>query len=50
MIQEGGKRVGASVTHPGTLSVGGLTSFGEDAEGEIYMSAQGGSIFKLEAM
>jgi glucose/arabinose dehydrogenase len=50
MIQEGGKRVGASITHPGALSVGGLTSFGEDAEGEIYMSAQGGSIFKLEAM
>ena len=48
-IQEGGKKVGATFTHPGDLTVPSVTSFGEDNDGEIYMSAQGGNIFKLEA-
>ena len=49
LVQEGGQRMGAIQVHP-TLSVTALTSFGEDAEGEVYMSAQAGQIYKLEAM
>jgi hypothetical protein len=51
IVQQGGKAVGdKAVDMPGTLSVPSLTAFGEDGVGEIYMSSQGGAIFKLEGM
>jgi hypothetical protein len=51
MIQMGGTRMGAVTNHP-TLSVGGqLSSFGEDTEGEIWMSSRSNnSITRIEAM
>lgn len=32
---------------PGILSIGSITSFGEDAYGEIYIVDQGGEVFKI---
>ena len=51
IVQMGGTRMGA-VTDHGTLSVPGqLSSFGEDTEGEIWMSSRtGNAIYKIEAM
>jgi hypothetical protein len=49
IVQQDGKVVGGVFQHAGDLSVPSLTSFGEDGEGEIYMSSQGGIIYKLEA-
>jgi hypothetical protein len=40
---------GKAVKAPTGVTVGDLASFGEDGEGEIYMSSQSGEIFKLEA-
>ena len=31
----------------GGFSIGSVTSFGEDARGELYVVDQGGEIFKL---
>jgi hypothetical protein len=51
MIQNNGQRVGGIANH-GALSVPGqLSSFGEDGEGEIWMSSrQNNAIYKIEAM
>jgi hypothetical protein len=49
IVQQDGKVVGGVFQHPGDLSVPALTAFGEDGEGEIYMSSQNGAIYKLEA-
>ncbi len=48
--REGGQRMGAIVTH-GTLTVpGNISSFGEDGEGEVWMSSMNGNaIYKIEA-
>lgn len=43
-----GKLAGAAVTHAG-LGIGGLDSFGEDAEGEMYFSTQGGEVYRIDA-
>jgi glucose/arabinose dehydrogenase len=50
LIQQGGTRMGGIVTH-GELTVPGrISSFGEDGEGEIWMSSmQQNAIFKIEA-
>ena len=48
LIQRGGERVGNVVTH-GSLDSNGLSSFGEDGEGEIYISTLGGQVFKVVA-
>jgi glucose/arabinose dehydrogenase len=45
LVVKDGKAVKANVG----VTVGDISSFGEDGEGEIYMSSQGGEIFKLEA-
>ena len=49
IVQKDGQVVGGVFNHPGTLSVASITGFGEDGAGEIYMSSQGGTVFKLEA-
>ena len=51
LIQMNGTRMGAVADHP-TLSVGGqISSFGEDTEGEIWMSSRSNNaIYKIEAM
>jgi hypothetical protein len=51
MIQMNGQRVGAVASH-GPLAVPGqLSSFGEDTEGEIWMSSRmNNAIYKIEAM
>ena len=38
-----------NTTHA-ALDSNGLSSFGEDGEGEIYLSTLGGQVFKVEAM
>jgi glucose/arabinose dehydrogenase len=49
LVVQDGRAVGQQ-TH-NNLSVGGLSSFGEDGEGEIYMSSHDSNqVFKLEAM
>jgi hypothetical protein len=49
LIQKDGKMIGAVVTH-GVLSVpGNLSSFGEDGEGELWMSSMNNNIYKIEA-
>ena len=50
MIVMNGQKVGGNVDHP-TLSVpGSIASFGEDSEGEIWMSSKtGNAIFRIEA-
>ena len=50
IVQKDGKIVGGVQDLPGTLSVASITGFGEDGVGEIYMSSQGGQVYKLEAM
>jgi hypothetical protein len=49
IVQQDGKVVGGVFQHPGDLSVPSITAFGEDGEGEIYMSSQNGPVYKLEA-
>ena len=48
LIQSGGMRTGEVASHA-TLNSGGLSSFGEDGEGEMYISTLGGAVFKVEA-
>jgi glucose/arabinose dehydrogenase len=50
MIVKNGQRMGAITTH-GTLTVpGNISSFGEDGEGEVWMSSMNGNaIYKIEA-
>jgi hypothetical protein len=48
LIQSGGMRMGDVTTH-GTLQSGGLSSFGEDGAGELYISTLGGAVSKIEA-
>jgi hypothetical protein len=36
----------AELAHPG-ITMGGITSFGEDARGELYICDQSGQIFKI---
>jgi hypothetical protein len=49
-IQQNGQMVGGIVNH-GTLSVPGqISSFGEDGDGEIWMSSRSNNaIYKIEA-
>jgi hypothetical protein len=49
IVQQDGKVAGGVFQHPGDLTVPRITSFGEDGEGEIYMSSQSGAVYKLEA-
>jgi hypothetical protein len=49
IVQQDGKVQGGVFQHDGALSVPSLTAFGEDGEGEIYMSSQNGPVYKLEA-
>ncbi len=37
----------AELDPPGTVSIGTVTSFGEDSKGELYIVDQGGEIFKI---
>jgi cysteine-rich repeat protein len=39
----------AEVLPPGVSNLGKVTSFGEDARGEIYVAQHGGTVYKLEA-
>jgi hypothetical protein len=49
LVVQGGQRQGAVVTH--TSITGNISSFGEDGEGEIWISSMNGNaIHKLEAM
>jgi glucose/arabinose dehydrogenase len=48
LIHTNGTRTGDPTTH-GTLQSSNLSSFGEDGEGEIYISTLGGAVFKVEA-
>jgi hypothetical protein len=43
-----GKLMGGATTHAG-LGLGGIASFGEDGDGELYFSTQGGEVYKIEA-
>jgi hypothetical protein len=43
-----GKLVGTAAGHGG-LGSGGIASFGEDGDGEIYYATQGGEVFRIEA-
>jgi glucose/arabinose dehydrogenase len=49
LIQSGGSRMGDVVTH-GTLQSGGLSSFGEDGAGELYISTLGGAVSRIDPM
>jgi hypothetical protein len=50
LIQQGGQRMGNIVNHPELkLPTSNITSFGEDGEGEIWMSGMDGKIYKIEA-
>jgi hypothetical protein len=49
MVVKDGKNVGAAATHAG-VGTGGIASFGEDGEGELYYATQGGEVYKIEAM
>ena len=50
LIQQGGQRVGGLVTHGDLTVPGRISSFGEDGEGEIWMSSMNqNAIFKIEA-
>jgi glucose/arabinose dehydrogenase len=50
LIQKGGMRVGAVETHP-SLNTAQISSFGEDGEGEIWMSSRSANtITRIEAM
>jgi glucose/arabinose dehydrogenase len=49
LIQRGGQRVGGVQNHPELSVPGNLSSFGEDGEGEIWMSSMNGNIYKIEA-
>jgi glucose/arabinose dehydrogenase len=50
MIQMGGQRVGGIVDHPTLTVPGKVSSFGEDGEGEIWMSSMANNaIFRIEA-
>lgn len=46
-VQQGGKAT-AMMTHP-ELTVGDLSSFGEDGEGELYISSNSGTVYRIEA-
>ena len=48
IVAKDGKLMGAAASHAG-LGAGGIASFGEDGEGEIYFATQGGEVFKIEA-
>jgi hypothetical protein len=47
-VVKDGKLSGTAMTHNG-LGIGGLDSFGEDGEGEMYISTQGGEVYRIEA-
>jgi hypothetical protein len=47
LVVKDGKLVGAATAHGG-LGSGGIASFGEDGEGEIYYSTQMGEVYKIE--
>jgi hypothetical protein len=50
LIQMGGTRMGNITNHPELVVPGNISSFGEDGEGEIWMSSMNGnSIYKIEA-
>ncbi len=50
LIQQGGTRMGGITNHPELVVPGNISSFGEDGEGEIWMSSMNGnSIYKIEA-
>jgi hypothetical protein len=50
LVQMGGMRVGAVADHATLTVPGQLSSFGEDGEGEIWMSSRSqNAIFKIEA-
>jgi glucose/arabinose dehydrogenase len=48
LVQSGGQRMGDVVSHA-SLNSGGLSSFGEDGAGEVYISTLGGAVFRIEA-
>jgi len=51
LIQSGGTRMGAVADHAMLSVPGQLSSFGEDTEGEIWMSSRSNNaIYKIEAM
>jgi hypothetical protein len=49
LVVKDGKLMGGAADHGG-LGVGGISSFGEDGDGEIYFSTQGGEVYRIEAM
>jgi hypothetical protein len=49
IVVKDGKMVGAAATHAG-LGVGRISSFGEDGEGEMYISTQNSTVYKIEPM
>jgi hypothetical protein len=50
IIQENGMRMGGITNHPELTVPGNISSFGEDGEGEIWMSSMNGNaIYKIEA-
>jgi hypothetical protein len=50
LIQQGGTRMGGITNHPELTVPGNVSSFGEDGEGEIWMSSMNGNaIYKIEA-
>ena len=51
IAQMGGTRMGAVADHPALSVPGQLSSFGEDTEGEIWMSSRSNNaIYRIEAM
>jgi hypothetical protein len=50
IVQQGGQRMGAVTDHPELTIPGQISSFGEDGEGEIWMSSRSSdAIFRIEA-
>jgi hypothetical protein len=47
-VVKDGKLAGSAVTHNG-LGIANLDSFGEDGEGEMYISTQDGEVYRIDA-
>jgi len=48
MVVQNGARVGGISNHPELSISGGVSSFGEDTQGEMYISGFNGQVYRIE--